>query len=98
MLLKKMMGITINKMKARNNKMKTNDSQLQELYNHFFAEVALEIQENEDPLAVAAVLTSIALRLYKTSLDERDFNKMVASIVAKKGDVLPFFDTDKVLH
>jgi hypothetical protein len=92
------MGITINKMKARNNKMKTNDSQIQELYNHFFTEVALEIRENEDPFAVAAVLMSIALRLYKTSLDEPDFNKMVASIVAKKGDVLPFFDTDKVLH
>jgi len=40
-----------------------------------------------NPLIVAAVLASTALSIYRTTLNEEDFNKIVEAIAASRGDI-----------
>ena len=48
---------------------------LEKFYDHAFNE-AMKAIPAHDPLEIAGAYMAIALRLYKTSLDEEDFNKM----------------------
>jgi|MEHZ01.2.fsa_nt_MEHZ010451330.1_2 hypothetical protein len=42
---------------------------------------------DKNPLIVAAVLTSTALSIYKSTLNDQDFNNMVDSIADSRGDI-----------
>ena len=75
-----------------------NDDQLQELYDKLFEVVAKESAEY-NPMAVAGVCMSFALRLYKTALSDGDFDHMVDSISDSKHLIKSFFEEEKIsLH
>ena len=49
-----------------------------------------ELLENFDVLMVAAVMTTIGFSLYKTSLSEEDYNKIVDAMSDLKDDIVEF--------
>jgi len=60
---------------------------LEKFFDHAFNEAMKAIPEH-DPLEIAGAYMAIALRLYKTSLDEEDFNKMRE--VIQDSDIKPY--------
>ena len=63
---------------------------LEDIYNEVILVIEKLLNEEHDPLAVAAVFASQALGLYKTVLSDKDYITMVDSIVDKKDRVQPF--------
>lgn len=65
-----------------------NDSSngLDDLYQEYWL-VHSQKLEHYDPLEVAAVLLAQAMTIYRTVLDEDDYNKMVDSIDHMRNDV-----------
>ena len=69
-----------------------NEDDMNEVYNIVFAEAAKECDKQQEIMGVAAVLMSIALRLYKTGLDDHDFERVVDNLVNTADKVRPFLD------
>jgi hypothetical protein len=67
-----------NKFKEKNY-MNDLDNNIDKLY-HAYWEVHNEKMNDYDPLEIAAILMTQSLTIYKTVLDEVDYNKMVDSI------------------
>ena len=65
------------------------EKELNELYNKSFA-TTVQLSEEYSVLAVAAVLLGQAMRLYKTALNEEEFQEMVKVIVFTSKDVKPY--------
>jgi len=57
-----------------------------ELYRKYEQIMQIMLEEH-DPLEVAAVLTTQGLSIYKTCLDEDDYDRMILNIVSKKDNV-----------
>jgi Tfp pilus assembly major pilin PilA len=53
--------------------------------------------EDVDVMMVAAVMSTIGMSLYRTSLSEEDYNKMVNAMFDLKGEVKTF-NQSEVLH
>jgi len=53
--------------------------------------------EDVDVMMVAAVMSTIGMSLYRTSLSEEDYNKMVKAMFDLKGEVKTF-NQSEVLH
>lgn len=53
------------------------------------------IQEGEAPFSVAAVFVLVGLQMYRSSMNEEDYNRMVDSISKSRNEVKSFFDQDK---
>jgi hypothetical protein len=66
-----------------------NDTQLQDLYDSFL-EFASEKSIEYGPLEVAAIMMTQALTIYKSSMDEEDFNRMVDTMSASRSQVKTF--------
>ena len=60
---------------------------LEKFYEHAFTEAMKALPEH-DALEIAGAYMAIAMRLYKTSLDEEDFNKMRE--VIQNSDIKPY--------
>jgi hypothetical protein len=69
-----------------------NEDDMNKFYNIVFAEAAKECDAQQDIMGVAAVLMSIALRLYKTGLHDTDFEKVIDNLVKTADKVKPFLD------
>ena len=67
-------------------------SQLEQLYSNYL-EFTDHMVGQYDPMEVAAIMMAQALSIYKTSLDEIDYNKMVDSISASRSQVHKFTPT-----
>ena len=63
--------------------------ELENLYDAYLGVTAQAITEH-DPLAVAAVLMTQALSLYKTTLDPASYDAMVDAISSRRDEVKPF--------
>ena len=50
----------------------------------------ITVKEEQNPLAIAAVLASQAMGLYKTVLSDNDYDSMIESLVDKKDSVEPY--------
>ena len=72
--------------------MKHNDKDLEEIYNDVFAD-AVEYMRDYDVQAVAATYMAIAMRLYKTHLDEEEYKSMIQTVV--DAEVKSYSPTDK---
>jgi hypothetical protein len=59
---------------------KHNDKNLEQIYNDIFAD-AIEYMHNFEVQAVAATYMAIAMRLYKTHLDEDEYESMIKTIM-----------------
>jgi hypothetical protein len=70
--------------------MSKEDHDLEYIYNEVLMTIEKLLNEEHDPLAIAAVFASQSLGLYKTVLSDKDYNTMVDSIVDRKDKVQPF--------
>jgi hypothetical protein len=48
-----------------------------------------QLDKNQVPLAIAAVLAKVALQIYKTTLTEEGFNAMIEAIVENSDQIVP---------
>jgi hypothetical protein len=62
---------------------------LNELYNSYL-EFTSEMVERFGPMEVAAIMMTQALSIYRTSLDEIDYNNMVDNISSSRDKVKKF--------
>ena len=46
--------------------------------------------EDYEPLAVAAVLMVIGMRIYKTVLDDADYEQIIKDVIDRQDKVFPF--------
>jgi len=68
---------------------------LEKIYQEVF-EDALRYMENHEVQAVAATYMAIAMRLYKTHLNDEGFLKMIRTVM--ESEVEPYEKPKKVLH
>jgi len=78
------------------------DETMQELYNKIFT-MNTRLSNEYDAVAVAAIFVSQAMRMYRTMLNDDEFNRMVETISQSANETKPFtldsFDTDSdTLH
>ena len=71
---------------------KHNDKDLEYLYNDIFSD-AIEYMRGYEVQAVAATYMAIAMRLYKTHLDEYEYKSMIQTVV--ESEVEPYNLMDK---
>ncbi len=69
------------------------NQKLQTLYEQYF-EFTDHMVSQYDPSAVAAIMLTQALSIYRTTMTEDDYNQMVDSISAKRHKVQIFQGTD----
>jgi 3-methyladenine DNA glycosylase/8-oxoguanine DNA glycosylase len=48
-----------------------------------------QLDKDQVPLAIAAVLAKVALQIYKTTLTEEGFNAMIEAIVENSNRIMP---------
>jgi hypothetical protein len=73
------------------------DSGLDELY-HSYWEVHNEKMGSHSPLEIAAILMTQSLTIYKTVLDEDEYNRMVDSISDMRDRVKEIPESGSILH
>ena len=56
------------------------DKELEQIYNDIFGD-AIEYMRNYEAQAVAATYMAIAMRLYKTHLDEDEYKTMIETVM-----------------
>ena len=61
-------------------KKKHNNKDLEQLYNDVFGD-AIRYMRDYEVQAVAATYMAIAMRLYKTHLDEAEYRAMIATVM-----------------
>ncbi len=74
-----------------------NDQELNELYQAYW-KVHSQMLEEHSSVAVAGVLIAQALTIYKTVLDETEFNKMLDSISESRDRVQALDISKGLLH
>jgi len=67
--------------------MKHNDKDLEKIYNDVFSD-AIQYMRSYEVQAVAATYMAIAMRLYKTHLDEDEYKSMIQTVV--ESEVKPY--------
>ena len=71
------------------------DKDLQEIYNRVF-EDAMEYMNKFPTQMVAATYIAIAMRLYKTSLEEDEYKTMIRTIM--ETEVEPYTKDEETMH
>ena len=74
--------------------MTNSDKDLEKIYNEVFKN-AVDYMEDHEVQAVAATYMAIAMRLYKTHLEDDAYRKMIETVM--ETEVKPY-DPKKVLH
>jgi hypothetical protein len=69
-----------------------NDDQITDAYD-VVGRVTATLLEEHDPLALAAVLMVMGMRIYKTVLDPEEYNQIVDDVVSRKDRVIPIDTT-----
>lgn len=69
---------------------------LELIYNEVLIVMERLLKNDHDALAVAAILASQAMGLYKAVLSDDEYDRMIESIVERKDYILPF--EARVLH
>ena len=72
--------------------------QLQTLYQDYWAFHASMIDKEHSPMEIAAILVAQALTLYKTVLDEDEYNSMVDSISDSRDKITKLTPDMGVVH
>jgi hypothetical protein len=76
-------------------KMAPKDKDLQEIYNRIFAD-AMAYMSKFPIQMVAATYIAIAMRLYKTSLEEDEYKTMIRTIM--ETEVEPYTKDEETMH
>ena len=72
--------------------------QLENLYQDYWTFHASMIDKDHSPLAIAAILMTQSLSIYKTILEEDEYNSIVDSISDKRDKVTKLTPDMGVLH
>jgi hypothetical protein len=72
--------------------------QLENLYQDYWAFHATMIDKDHSPIAIAAILVAQALSIYKTVLEEDEYNSIVDSISDKRDKVTKLTPDMGVVH
>jgi len=72
--------------------------ELENLYQEYWNFHGTMFDKDHNPLEIAAILVAQGLTLYKTVLDEEDYNKMVTSIIESSQKVLKLTPDMGILH
>ena len=75
---------------------KNKEKELQEIYNKIF-EQSVKHMKKYEPQMVAGTLMAIAIRLYKTTLDDDGFHSMLQTVLDSEDEVRPYNDKE-TLH
>jgi len=67
----------------------TSEDQIIQLNEDCLQFVHEQLDKDQVPLAIAAVLAKVALQIYKTTLTEEDFNAMIEAIVENSNRIMP---------
>ena len=70
--------------------------ELQDIYNKIFEESVKHMKTYEAQM-VAGTLMAIAIRLYKTTLDDEGFHSMLKTILDSEEDIRPY-DNKETIH
>jgi DNA polymerase III delta subunit len=70
--------------------MSEKDDSLEYVYNEVLMVMERLLKEEQNPLAIAAVLASQAMGLYKTVLSDNEYDSMIDSLVDKKDSIRPY--------
>ena len=76
-------------------KMAPKDKDLQEIYNRVFADT-MDYMDKFPIQMVAATYIAIAMRLYKTTLNDEDYKHMVESVM--ESEIKPYLHNKETLH
>ena len=68
-------------------KMAHSDKDLERIYNEVFGD-AVKYMDDCEPQAVAATYMAIAMRLYKTTLDDDEYKSMIQTVM--ESEVKPY--------
>lgn len=71
-------------------RMSKEDHNLETVYYEVLLHIEKLLKNNHDPLAVAAIMTSQALGLYKSVLSDEEYTMMIETIVQKKDKIEAF--------
>lgn len=66
------------------------DKQLQEIYDRYMDFTDQLVGEYESVLEIAAVMMAQALSIYRSTMSEEDYNRMVDTISASRSEVKTF--------
>ena len=69
--------------------------ELQDIYNKIFAETLRHIKRYEVQM-VAGTLMAIAIRLYKTTLDDKGFHSMLQTVLDSEDEIRPYDDKETI--
>jgi hypothetical protein len=75
---------------------KNKDKELQDIYNKIFNQAGRHMKTYEAQM-VASTLMAIAIRLYKTTLDDEGFHSMLKTILDSEEDIRPY-DNKETIH
>jgi len=67
--------------------MKHKDKDLERIYNDIFGD-AIEYMHDYEVQAIAATYMAIAMRLYKTHLDEKEYESMIETVM--ESEIKPY--------
>ena len=70
--------------------------ELQDIYDKIFAETLRHMKRYEVQM-VAGTLMAIAIRLYKTTLDNKGFHSMLQTVLDSEDEIRPYNDKE-TLH
>lgn len=76
-------------------KMAPKDKELQDIYNRIFAD-AMEYSRKFSIQMVAATYIAIAMRLYKTTLNDEDYQQMIEAVM--ESEIKPYLHDKETLH
>lgn len=71
---------------------------LDNLYQTYWAFHASMIEKDHSPIEIAAILVAQAMSIYKTVLDEKEYNNMVDSISDSRDKVKELTPDQGTLH
>ena len=66
------------------------DTELDEMLSQLAKLADIWIGEGKEPMAIAAAMNVVGLKLYRTMLEEEDYNQMVDSISERRADIVPY--------
>ena len=75
---------------------KNKEKELQDIYNKIF-EQSIQHMKKYEAQMVAVTLMAIAIRLYKTTLDDEGFHSMLKTILDSEEDIRPY-DNKETIH
>lgn len=74
------------------------NNSISELYQEYWTIHGQMIDKDHNPLEIAAILVSQALAIYKTILDNDEYNQLVDSISASRGQIQELTPDIGILH